>query len=763
MLFAIFFALTFSFSTINGTVRVEGSREPVPYAVVQIPELRRSTVADERGYFALPSIPAGSYTVRATAPGFLPRERRVQVSSEGTTAVEFTLPQRAVALDPIEVRGRASEPAAAVGPGPARLDASVVELVPALAEADVLRTLQTLPSVQASSDFSSALYVRGGSPDQNLILLDGAPLFNPFHLGGVFAAVDPDAIATMDVYAGAFPARLGGRLSSIVELWTRDGGRDRIRSQGSVGLISARASVDGPLPGGDGSFLLSARRTYLDLFTDAAAAVGLIEKPLPYGFTDAHLKLTHDVGKLGRVSASFYTDDEELLDYAERPGERDDRFAWGSRAASLHYRQPIGGSLLATFRAAYSSFGSTVDFFEGAGAAEFRTIDSDAKLRDVLAAAELTWYRRTHEVRAGIQADWYRFDYDVRREPVGFFAELFPEFRRTDRLQTTEAFLEDEWRPTDALGLRVGVRVLHAGEVGTEVLPRIGARYALTPQLALTVGAGRYAQALHSLRDEESLAASYLAYDLLVAANRELGLATGEDLVLGAEWANAGTSVRVDGYAKRLHNLALPPLPSEPFEAPVLVADGFRAGEGSAQGLELLARHETGWGGIQASYALSSADREVAGERFTPRFHRRHVLDALAFRTLGERGRLTARLVLGSGQPYTPVVGAFQPLEYDPAQGAFTRDFRGSFLLGEPNSERLPGYWRLDVGARRSYTRRWFGRPTTITPFAQIVNVLNTRNVLIAEPTFFGETGGNELEFQPQLPFLPTFGVEWKF
>jgi hypothetical protein len=265
------------------------------------------------------------------------------------------------------------------------------------------------------------------------------------------------------------------------------------------------------------------------------------------------------------------------------------------------------------------------------------------------------------------------------------------------------------------------------------------------------------------LRDEESRFASYLAYDLLAAIPSDARLSTAEDLVVGAEWSTPSIRVRADAYTKRMHNLVLPPLPSEPLDAPVIVAEGFRVGEGSAHGVELLAQHDRAGQGVSASYAFASAERWVGGDVYTPRFHRRHTLDVTGYRPLGARGQASARFILGSGQPYTPVVGIQQPFGFDPVTGTFTNQLRPTYILGEHNSERLPGYLRLDLAARKSYDRRWFGGDVTLTPYLQILNVLNTRNVLIAEPTPFAGAGGNRLRYEGQLPFLPTLGIEWKF
>jgi hypothetical protein len=218
----------------------------------------------------------------------------------------------------------------------------------------------------------------------------------------------------------------------------------------------------------------------------------------------------------------------------------------------------------------------------------------------------------------------------------------------------------------------------------------------------------------------------------------------------------------VDGYARRLEHLSLAPVPSEPFDAPVLVAaEGFREGQGRAYGVELTAARDTRRGGFTASYTLSHADRTVAGERFVPRFHRAQVFDATAWRPVRGNGRGTVRLLLASGQPLTPVAGAFQPLGYDPVSGRVAPGGQAVFLLGEHNSARLPGYWRVDLGWRAELRRRWFGHAGTVSPYVQVLNVFNARNVLAAEPAY--GAAGSELQYQPQLPILPSFGVEWRF
>ncbi|MGH7506292.1 MAG: carboxypeptidase regulatory-like domain-containing protein, partial [Longimicrobiales bacterium] len=374
ILYAVLLASGTTGAAIQGIVRVAGTLEPIANATITIAGLDRLVVADAKGFFVLADVPSGSWEVEASAPGYASNALTVVSSGTGVIRLDFELAIRPVELDPLDVDAdgssatvpvRARAPSSA-GPPAARLDGPSIKRMPGLVEADVLRALHVLPAVSAISDFSSALYVRGGSADQNLITLDGIPLFNPYHVGGIFSAIGADAVSSVDVWAGAFPAASAGdRLSSVVQIHTREGGRDRVRSSGAIGLLAAHLTLDGPL-GAGGAFLFSGRRTYLDVVSDAAYGVGLIDNTLPYGFSDAYLKLSHRVGALGSISLSGYLDLESVR-FPERMRHEhglDLQFGWGARMLALSYRQPIGGSLLLEARAGFTGFAGDFDGYE---------------------------------------------------------------------------------------------------------------------------------------------------------------------------------------------------------------------------------------------------------------------------------------------------------------------------------------------------------------------------------------------------------------
>jgi hypothetical protein len=290
------------------------------------------------------------------------------------------------------------------------------------------------------------------------------------------------------------------------------------------------------------------------------------------------------------------------------------------------------------------------------------------------------------------------------------------------------------------------------------LLPRAGINVQLTRLLSVNLGGGAYAQALRSLRNDESFVSSVTAYDLFALQPASVGLARATDAVFGVALADVASAVRVEVYSRRMTGLVLPPAAAEPMRAPAMVVDSFRVGEGRARGLELSAQHRHRGAELGLAYTLSFADRLVDGERYTARYERRHVIDANAVLHWGERGLVSSRLVFGTGQSYTEAVGMKSTLHYDASTGTWRGGYN-RLVLGDHNAARLPSYARLDVAARREFSRRWFRRDVTVTPYLQILNVLNTRNTLIGEPQPYERPKVRHL---PQFPLLPTFGFEWR-
>jgi len=757
---------------IQGTVRTRSSLEPIPGAVVTIPELKRTVTADARGYFVISDVPEGRWNVEASALGHATHALTVVSTGTGVIRIDFELAVEPVRIRDLEVRGgQAGEDQGGVrantsaGPPAVRVDVASLRLQPGLAEPDVLRALQVLPAVGSISDLSSALYVRGGASDQNLITLDNIPLFNPYHLGGIFSAISAGAVSRVDVWAGAQPARApGDRLSSTVAIHSRDGGRDQLRGEGAIGLISAHGVIDGPLPGRKGSYLLAGRRTYIDPAIAAANKLGLTDFRMPYGFSDLYGKATHSVGLLGTVSASAYLNSESI-DFPESmrtDSDGDLLFNWGSRMFSVGYRQALNAYLLLDARAGYSDFHGSFDWWDSDFATEppAKVLDGRTLARDLLVGVDLTWYRPSHTLLFGLQSDNYLFEHRLESDS-GFVNDsvLLQSFNRAARERTVAAYVEGEFQLSDDFDLRVGLRHLGTDDLGNAWLPRAALRWKLGDYVAVSASAGRFAQAIRSMRNDESYVASILAYDLLTAQEKEAGLSRGDEVTLGAEWARGASTIRLDAYAKRMNRLVLPHTLEAPLDMTALTIDEYRIGTGSVRGLELLASHRVGETRYMLSYALTRSSRRVGSDVYIPRFERRHMLDATAITSLGQSGVFSTRVSWGSGQPFTPVETVVVDRTFDPATGTW-RYPNAAVIVGTHNSDRLPAYFRVDVAARKQFTTQWFGRETKLSPYVQVLNLFNTHNVMFGELMPAAEP---RLQYTPQLPILPTFGIEWRF
>ena len=468
-----------------GTVRADPARTPVPYAVVEIVELGRSATTDADGYYVFAGVPEGRWTLRATALGYLTRERTVDLADGGATRVDFLLPANPLDVQGVRVQAQRAE---AVGPPPVRIDLATVKRTPAYAEPDVLRTAQMVPAAQAISDFSSALYLRGGAPDQTLITLDGIPLFNPYHAGGVTSAFTPEAVESVEVLPGGFGAAVGDRLSGAVSIRTRDAERDRYHVEGGLGLLSVRSTVSGPLPG-DAGLVVSARRTFAPL-RSAIYAKGMIPKDLDHGFTDLLIRGSRELGAGGSITVTGYTDAEGLRPVESFRDVVDYDWDWGSQVLGLRLRYPLAPWLQAEVRGGISTFGTRLSSAWRDGLERDRTLDGEGRMRDALAGADVIWHGRFHTFRAGVQVDDYAFDYETAHGgEVGASTidAYVPAFERSDGLTTAAAYVEEEVSFGDVVTARLGVRVLEAGDLGRAWLPRAGARLALGGGCALNI------------------------------------------------------------------------------------------------------------------------------------------------------------------------------------------------------------------------------------------------------------------------------------
>ena len=753
-----------------GVVTASSAGSPVS-ADVTIDHPRRGARADSSGRFAFRNVPAGRVHVRVVAFGYEPGDTTVTIHGGDTVSVMFRLRVVAQSLAPVRTvatlpeRTRFEEQAT---PSVVSISAAEVRRVPAIGEADVLRSVSLLPGVVARNDFSAGFNVRGGEADQNLVLLDGIPIYNPFHLGGLFGTFIDKAVSSVDVLTGAFPARYGGRLSSVLDVKSLEETRRGAHGTAEVSLLSSSLFGGGSVDQGRLSWNVAARRTYADKVVEWLRG----SNDFPYHFQDTQLRarlLLPGGGTIGLTAYAgkdllYYQDQStELVNLPGGPVETSNdntvTFDWGNRLAGLTLDQPLGARTTLSQRLAYSRFDTHFDL-------PGQSIFLGQSVDEVQLSGALTHARVHHTLSTGYEAAAYRTSY---REQIAVDAGngsdevTFPDPLATDgdttmrqRPAMAGVFAEDLWRPNERWLVRGGLRGEYvAGANWLGLSPRASVKYFVSPTLAFMASGGRYTQWMRAMRNEDL---PLRVFDLWLGSDANIPVSSSTQLVVGGErWLSDTRFLRVEAYGKTYDRLAEPASTVDPRIRPSLL----RYYDGRSYGVDVYLRQLerngfSGW--IAYSYGVTTRERN--GLAYWPAHDRRHNANIVTtYAPSGSHWALGSHLGLATGTPYTGWAGVMNRWRYDPIRNAWggpasdgTEDVRGP-----RNGERFPFYWRLDVSAER----RFEVGGATIKPYLNIINVFNRKNVFLyrldtdtAPPTITGAS---------QFPLLPSIGLrmEW--
>jgi hypothetical protein len=744
--------------------------------------VRRSAVTGENGEFRLGGLGAGAYRVRAVRIGYTPGESAATVTAGAEARVEVRLAEETVALEAIEARAGATEQRertrfeSEAGVTVRVITGAELKIVPGLGEADVLRAVELLPGVVSTSDFSSAFNVRGGSADQNLILLDGFPIFNPFHLGGLFSVFNGDVVARAELLAGGFGAEYGGRVSSVLTVETEPGSRgDGIEGAAGVSILATRLSLRGDLPvrdslGRRGGWIVSGRRSYFD-----ALLASVVD--FPYHLTDLQLGATLPLPRGGTLRFTGYGG-EDVLDLSdfeapssgdEEPGEDDGgddilrvRWKWGNQVAGVRWEQPLG-AWTADTRLGYSRYAEALTFVDF-GDTRFQSRIDQLSLRADFA--------RPLSPRLALQTggEAQRMSYGNKAEAGG---TSFVDAARTGVM--TSGYGQLRWQPDARWIVEPGLRAdvwTAGGTTLTTVSPRASVKRFLGSQrdAAVKLSAGRYTQVLHSLRDENLP----ISNDNWVTADGYVPAVVSDQVQSGIEkyWGDRWYA-SLEAYGRRFRGVT----DFNPADDPNRDEDDLLVGTAKSYGMDVLLRRTsgrlTGWTTLSLLRATrtfpdaSAAGLEGVPQRvtFPPIFDRRVDLDVVAQYRLPRRTEVGLRFNYGSGVPFTRPVAQVVTFETDILGGGYRfprpvsedPDLPFNVVLGQRNRERYPAYHRLDVTVRRTYERRW----GTLTPYVQLLNAYNRRNVLFYFYNY-GDTPATRSGLS-MFPALPTIGLEATF
>ena len=475
-------------SSINGFVRDDSNGEPLGYANVFIKETGMGAASAMDGYFVISNVPAGEYEIAVSIIGYEMETEQIEIISGDNLRLEFRLQRTVIEGQTVDVFGEAQKMRQMVEPSRITLDLRTIETAPAFIEPDLFRTVQMLPGVQTLNDFSSALYVRGSTPDQNLIMLDGITVYNPYHLGGIFSTFNTDAIKEADFHAGGFPARYGGRMGAILNVVNREGNTEKFQGNANISIISSKGLLEGPLPkfkGMKGSWMLAGRRTYFDQFFRLFVPKETFE--FPYYFYDYQAKVNLDLNNDHRLTYSrFYGDDvlefsfsdnyedyDIINDYGESTKETFSiDWPWGNQTNSLTWRWLLSPQLVAktfvansryrfNFDLGFSSEGNWASGSETGSYKDKFSFDFYDVLNDNTVELELSWHGlENHQIMGGLQIKQVKYNLGMEFEYSTLDTTVYLKpLEMMDTTREMSVFLQDKWNLTPRLALQLGARI----------------------------------------------------------------------------------------------------------------------------------------------------------------------------------------------------------------------------------------------------------------------------------------------------------------
>lgn len=748
---------------------VTDGEAPVFAAAVSVMRQARAVATvetDSVGAFAVQGLAAGRYTVRVQRLGFAELSRLVTVRAGETTRVELVLQQAPVALEGVRVEAERSRERIRfeeeAGVTARELSSEELKLVPGVAEADPLRAVEVLPGVVSTSDFSSTFHVRGGSQDQNLILLDGVPIVSPFHLGGLFSVFNADMVERVELQSGGFPARYGGRVSSVLEV-TADPGPGHLAVDGGVSLLAARVSVAGGASAGVRDALglsslrwrVSGRRSYFDQ----------ILRPFfdfPYHLADLQGVLDAGLGGRDHLRVTAYTGADVLdltrLDDEDFPLRLD--WDWGNDAVGLSWERDLARGTWST-SAAWTRFATGL-VFPDFDDTEFRSALTQGRVATDVEMEALPWL----ELGGGIQLEHLGYDNLARTGGTDFSRG-----RGTGDL--VGGYLQANWGWPGRWLMETGLRLDHwspdRAETVAEAQPRLAAKWFFgDADWAVKASVGRYAQFMHSMRDEELP----LGLDVWILAGARAPHVVSDQYQVGVEtYAVEDWTFALEAYLRRFDGV----VSVNGGDDPNTELDDVLRGRGTSWGADLLVRRSghdvSGWLALSFLKATRTFPDPLAPDplppevTYAPIFDRRLDVDLVLRFPFPGGWEAGTRLNVGTGVPYTrPIASyaAYQP-RFLRGGGRFSwtgeEDDQGGYavLLGDRNGSRYPTYHRLDLTLRRTFEYGW----GVLTPHLDLLNLYNRRNVLF----YFYELD----EHPPRragvsmFPLLPTLGVEVRF
>ncbi len=732
-------------ASVNGYVKDSETGETLISANVAFLENNRGASTNTLGYFTITNVQPGTYTLAASYIGYQQYRREITLTSGENLRIDIELIPDFVQGEEIIVESEA-EKEELKSIGTAQVKTELIKALPAIFEADVFRSIQYLPGVKAASDFSSGLYIRGGSPDQTLILLDRTTVYNPSHFFGFFSTFNPDAIKDVRLYKGGYPAEYGGRLGSVLSIYNKDGNSKEMAGTVTLGMLASRAAIEGPYK--KGSYMFAVRRSTLEPLL-AALRQSTDNIPSLFYFYDFNGKITLDASQNDKFSLAAYTGTDKVV----FPFATDAEFIlnYGNQTISGNWTHIFNEKLFSNFVLTGSRYFNFPEFEFGG-----TPFTRENNIYDFSIKSDLEYLpNEKHQISTGIWSGVFTLKLQDRFDNQDSFSSRI-------QAKYSSFYVQDTWRPNDLWKIIGGVRANYFSDGDyMRIEPRLSVEHKLTDRVRLQAAYGRYNQFFTLITNE-----AFSGFDIWLTSDEGINPAYGDQYVLGAKtipFENYGLDVEV--YYRSMEDLfELDPFLPDP--AGLAYPDLFRVGSGYAYGMEVMFEKQVGRFNGFIGYTLGYTWRKFPGFNvapgdgnnqarfYPPKYDRRNDVNLIMNYDLSRKWKLTSAWVYATGQAYTLALGRYARYD-DPFS---TGDPIDNFTVGKVNASRLPSYHRLDLSFSRK--GKFFNIGDSELQL-QIINVYSRKNVWFQNFDF--EENPVERNDVNLLPILPTVSYTVKF
>ncbi|MGF1564658.1 MAG: carboxypeptidase-like regulatory domain-containing protein [Flavobacteriales bacterium] len=749
-------------ATIRGFVTDKSTGEPAIFVTVSLEGTSYGVTTDVTGYYTLSKIPAGTYTINVSSVEFETKTQTVTLEGTKVVTVNFQVSPKVTELQGVEISAEQAERKTEVKMSVETLRPVDIKRIPSFGgQQDIVQALQVLPGFVSTGDQGGQLYIRGGSPVQNKVLLDGMIIYNAFHSIGLFSVFDTDIIANADVYTGGFTGEFGGRISSVMDITTRDGNKKEFRGKFGASPFGAKLLLEGPIKklgenGGGISYVVSAKRSYLEqsskLFYNYIDDAGL-----PFNFTDIYGKLSFggQGGSKFNLFGFSFNDDVRFQALSD--------LNWYNVGGGMNFVVvPPGSPVLISGQAAFSEYSINI--------AEENLPDRTSTIGGFNFGLDFKYILGEDDIKYGIEIVTLTTDFET-------FNPLGVRIEQED--SNTELAGYFAYKKTAGKWLiQPSLRLQYYGSLSfLSPEPRLGLKYNASEVFRLKGAVGRYSQNLmqaNSDRDVVNLFVGFLTaprdlqreLTLPDGSTRDINnsLQTANHFILGFEYDfTEKFNVNVEGYIKdfrQVTNLNRNKLFPDNFanaDVPEALRKDYLVETGISNGVDFLFKWNEKHSSFWLVYSLAKVNRWDGFITYAPVFDRRHNVNLVVSQAFGKdrKYEVSCRWNLGSGFPFTQTQGYFQAPNVSGGIGADfinTNSPELGVVYGELNQGRLPAYHRLDLNLRRTWD---FSRRVKMEANAGVTNVYSRENIF-----YFNRVTNDRVN---QLPILPSLGIDITF